>query len=240
MKEIFKKIIPKKYHEYVLRIKNDLFDGYAVKSYSQEGEDIILSRIFEGQREGFYVDVGAHHPKRFSNTYIFYKRGWRGINIEPSPGSMRLFNKSRPRDINLECGVSDVAGELIYYIFDDTALNTFSEELANRNMQMGRRLIKKITVIVYTLADILSRHIKNDKKIDFINIDVESLDLRALQSNDWDRFRPKIILVESHNFVLSDPQKSKIYNYLSLLDYSLFAKTYNTLIFIERTNGFIS
>jgi hypothetical protein len=77
-------------------IKNNYFDGYAIKSYSQEGEDMILQRIFENQPCGFYVDVGAHHPKRFSNTYFFYKKGWRGINIEAMVGSRQLFNKMRP------------------------------------------------------------------------------------------------------------------------------------------------
>ena len=61
--------------------------GFSVRSYSQEGEDMILRRIFGDKRLGFYVDVGAHDPRRFSNTYYFYKRGWRGINIEPRPGS---------------------------------------------------------------------------------------------------------------------------------------------------------
>ena len=81
--------------------------GYWLKSYSQEGEDIILARIFGKQQNGFYVDVGAHHPYRFSNTYFFYKRGWKGINIDAMPGSMKIFNKYRPRDKNIEAGISD-------------------------------------------------------------------------------------------------------------------------------------
>ena len=51
-------------------------------SFSQEGEDLLIDRMFDGQSVGFYVDVGAHHPTRFSNTYLLYLRGWRGINID--------------------------------------------------------------------------------------------------------------------------------------------------------------
>ena len=69
------------------------WDPWANYSWSQEGEDRILYRIFEQQPVGFYVDVGAHHPKRFSNTYFFYRRGWRGINIDAMPGSMKNFEK---------------------------------------------------------------------------------------------------------------------------------------------------
>ena len=58
-------------------------------SFSQEGEDLVLARIFEGKKNGFYVDIGAHHPTRFSNTHYFYRRGWSGINIDAMPGSMK-------------------------------------------------------------------------------------------------------------------------------------------------------
>jgi hypothetical protein len=74
-------------------------------SYAQEGEDMVLRRIFEDQPLGFYVDVGAHHPVRFSTTYFFYRRGCRGINIDATPGSMDAFRRLRPRDINLEVAI---------------------------------------------------------------------------------------------------------------------------------------
>jgi len=93
LKRIVKAILPKYLIEKLIIIKNNYFDGYALKSYSQEGEDMILRRLFEKQNTGFYVDVGAHHPKRFSNTFFFYKKGWRGINIDAMPNSMSLFNK---------------------------------------------------------------------------------------------------------------------------------------------------
>ena len=74
LKKLAKKILPKSAKEKIVDIKNNYFDGYSLKSYSQEGEDMILRRLFEKQQIGFYVDVGAHHPKRFSNTYFFMKK----------------------------------------------------------------------------------------------------------------------------------------------------------------------
>jgi len=79
IKKNIKKIIPKKYFKYFVNLRNIFFDIYATKSYSQKGEDIILRRILGEKEVGFYIDIGAHHPKRFSNTYLFYKKGWRGI-----------------------------------------------------------------------------------------------------------------------------------------------------------------
>ena len=76
--------------------------------YSQNGEDLILNRFLENKEKGFFIDVGAHHPIRFSNTYLFYKKGWSGINIDAMPGSMTKFNKIRPKDINIAHRLSTV------------------------------------------------------------------------------------------------------------------------------------
>ena len=96
-----------------------------IKIYSQEGEDLILSRIFD-KKVGFYVDIGAHHPFRYSNTYKLFQSGWSGINIDASPETINLFKRHRPKDINLNLGVSNCDGELEFYQFEDGAYNTFS------------------------------------------------------------------------------------------------------------------
>ncbi|MFT7246563.1 MAG: hypothetical protein ACI82A_003940, partial [Candidatus Azotimanducaceae bacterium] len=99
---MLKKYIPVPLKNFLKRsISFATWDQWTNRSWSQEGEDQILRRIFEQQSTGFYVDVGAHHPKRFSNTFLFYKLGWQGINIDAMPGSMALFNRERSRDLNL-------------------------------------------------------------------------------------------------------------------------------------------
>lgn len=105
IKSVVKSLLPRALYEALRDYKNLYITRYATKSYAQEGEDLLLRRIFEHKHNGFYVDIGAHHPFRFSNTYLLYKRGWRGINVDAMPGSIKLFAKFRPRDVNLECGV---------------------------------------------------------------------------------------------------------------------------------------
>ena len=75
-------------------------------SFSQFREDVILYHIFQGIQNGFYVDIGAHHPTLISDTKIFYEMGWSGINIEPLEDGCRELKKQRVRDINLcvTCG----------------------------------------------------------------------------------------------------------------------------------------
>jgi FkbM family methyltransferase len=219
----------------LIRLVGRLWDIHARKSYSQEGEDMILARIFEGQRKGFYVDVGAHHPRRYSNTNLFYRRGWRGINVEPNPDAMRAFKSIRPRDINLQVGVSDRAGSLKYYLFDEPALNTFDEDIvASRLANTPYKLVASVEVPVERLDTLLSRHLPPDQEIDFLSVDVEGLDLAVLRSNDWARFRPRCVLVEALGVSLGDVQSGEIYSLLAGNGYELIAKTFNTLVFRQR------
>src|SRR5829696_7661265 len=107
IKSLAKRLVPKSIWKSAAAYRHEMQDAYSRKSYSQEGEDLILERIFLEQKKGFYVDVGAHHPKRFSNTFLFYKLGWFGINIDAMPGSMSAFESARPRDINLEVAIAE-------------------------------------------------------------------------------------------------------------------------------------
>ena len=203
--------------------------------YSQEGEDTILERIFDGKNNGFFVDVGAHHPKRFSNTYLLYLKGWRGINIEPMPGIKKKFDRIRPKDINLALGISEKARELTYHIFNETALNTFSEKEATikDGSNNGKyHLLKKLKIATLPLAEVLKKYLPAKQEIDFMTIDVEGLDLEVIKSNDWNKYRPKIVLTEDLNrYYFEDMEKSEIYQLMKENGYKLLTKTYNTLFF---------
>lgn len=215
------------------RTLRGFFESHTIKSYSQEGEDLVLKRIFEHQKNGFYVDIGAHHPLRFSNTYLFYKKGWSGINIDAMPHSMKSFNRMRPRDINIESPIGEDNQELCYHIFNESALNTFKSDLAKKILQIPHyKLLKTQVLKTRSLKSILDEFLPKSQKIDFMSIDVEGLDLQVLQSNDWGEYRPKILLVEilgggDIQSILSSPT----YAFLSNQGYGFFAKTFNTCFF---------
>lgn len=197
-------------------------------SFSQEGEDLVLMRMFEGQESGFYVDIGAHHPQRFSNTYLFYLKGWQGINIDAMPGSMDLFKKIRPRDINLEIAISDKEEILTYHEFNEPALNSFSVELSREYEKTSPyKIIKTWEIKTKPLADILESHLEVGQVIDFMSIDVEGLDYQVLVSNDWSKYRPSIILIEELSMNLKDAS-SKVGIFLRDQGYELFSKTFYT------------
>lgn len=212
------------------------FDKYAIKSYSQEGEDMILRRIFENVENGFYVDVGAHHPKRFSNTFYFYKKGWSGINIDAMPGSMSLFNKIRPRDINIEAAVSNEKEEVIFYIFNEVALNTFDSKLVLERTNNDYYVVKKQKIVTKELKEILWNILPKNKKIHFMSIDVEGFDLKVVQSNNWELFRPEYLLVEHYGSNMNEIQNSDLYKFIIGKNYELYAKSVLTVFFKDKSN----
>lgn len=216
------------------RAFTNALDPYATPSYSQEGEDMVLRRMFEGVDKGFYVDVGACHPKRFSNTYFFYKKGWRGINIDAMPGSMAVFNRQRPRDINLEKAVADGRRIMTYYAFNEPALNGFSPELSTQvDGQNNYRLMFKKEMETATLEEILDRHLPVNQKIDFLSVDAEGLDFAVIRSNNWSKFSPHAVLVEILESTLDALARNEIVVFLRQFGYTLYAKCVNTVIFTK-------
>lgn len=202
-------------------------------AYSQEGEDMILDRVFEKKAEGLYVDVGAHHPIRLSNTYLFYRRGWRGINIDAAPGSMAAFNDLRPGDINVEVAIGEKPGTLPFHIFKDPALSTFDAAVAKERIAHPLLEIKPIEI--RTLAQVLEEFLPAGKPIDFLSVDVEGFDLAVLRSNDWNRFRPEYVLAE--DFYCENVEgalKTSMAAFLNSVGYSLFARTAHTQIYKRR------
>jgi len=232
IKRTVKKIIPEQYHEAIYKNITRHLYGYSEKFYSQEGEDMVLRKYVNNVKNGFYVDIGAHHPYRFSNTYYFYKRGWSGINIDAMPGIMSLFKKKRKRDINLEFAVSNKKEKLIYYAFDESALNGFSDELSKeRNETKNYKMIFKKEIETKTLSEILEKYLPAGKHIDFMSIDVEGLDYNVLMSNNWGKYVPSFLLVEILNTAISELPKNKIYDFIIQKGYAAVAKTGNTVIF---------
>ncbi len=201
--------------------------------YSQEGEDLVVARLFDGKSDGFYVDVGAHHPMRHSNTYLLYRRGWRGINIDATLGSMAAFRRARPRDINVECLVAADPSPQRFYAFNEPALNTASPALAReRPAENARyRVTREFELRPRTLASLLDEFLPSGTKIDLMSVDVEGLDLDVLRSNDWARYRPSLLLVEVLHSELSDLDSQEIVQFLRGWNYRPIAKLYNTVIF---------
>jgi FkbM family methyltransferase len=153
-------------------------------SYAQNQEDVILARAFEGKINGFYIDIGACFPQEGSVTKHFYDLGWRGINVEPDPQAFEMLAEERSKDINLNVAITDVGSELRLYHADSIG----------ETSALVRESASSFVVPALSLRDLCEQHVNNE--IDFLKIDVEGFEFQVVQSGDWQRYRPKIIIAE--------------------------------------------
>jgi FkbM family methyltransferase len=198
-----------------------------VRSFSQFGEDLVLQRLFRNQPTGFFVDVGAYDPYQASNTTMLYRSGWRGINIEPDPTGHARLKRHRPRDINLELAVASEAGQARFIRAGLVAGLDLPGRLWSDG---GARKRADVTVDVRPLSDILDDHLPPGQQIDLLDVDCEGHDLDVLHSNDWARYRPKVLLVECHT-----ERSAAIEALLVDTGYRLYERLHPSALFIEAT-----
>ena len=212
-------------------IKNRFF--IKKKSYSMEKEDLEITKRLNKIKNGFYVDVGGYHPVHRNNTFLLYKKNWRGINIDLSRFSIDLFKFARPEDINLNVAVSKTNKKIKYYTQKKISqLTTIHKDIANKRMQ-GPIIEKEI--LSNTLTALIDKTKYKDKRIDFLNIDAEGADFEVLESLNFDVYRPKLICVE-----IDDEQieNSKIFNFLKKQKYTNQWSATFSYIFTDDTYNF--
>lgn len=208
-------------------------------SYSQAGEDMIVDFIFKALRvsKPSYLDIGAHHPFRFSNTFYFYCDGCRGVTVEPDPTLHRQLCNKRPKDVHLNVGVGEAsAPSLPFYVMSTKTLNSFSKEEAERNQATGMHRIEEVlNVSVVSIGEVLDLHFP-DRSPDFISVDVEGLDFQIIRSIDFSRCRPSVVCVETLTFSenRTETKVSEIIDYMYSQGYFVYADTYINSIFVDR------
>jgi FkbM family methyltransferase len=243
LRRLFKKtvleLLPDRLKEAVIHENNikefgaDL--GFHRISYSQQGEDILISKYFENKRNGFYVDIGAYHPVTFSNTFLLHQKGWRGINIDPNQESIQLFEKARKKDINIQCAVANGRKELVYHVFNLGAVNTLNaNQAAHWTSVDGFEVVAQRRVVTRPLKEILEEYLPDNTSIDFMNVDVEGYDLEVLQSNDWSLFRPALVMVELLLLQPSDFSSSEVLQFMQQMSYEVYSICNGSVAFIDN------
>ena len=200
----------------------------AKKTYSQCGEDAILMYLFKGLAgPGFYVDVGCHHPRRGSNTYAFYKKGWRGVLVDMEPAKTLACKLSRPRDTVVQAALSDSCREVdLYSPTNFSVLATINPVSVKPNFVLRAKLITR------TLNDVLIE-VKAPPVFELLSVDAEGEDLSILAGLDFSSFRPKIIATEVQlpPEFCGDFSDNKTYQFLVANNYRLIGWVGSTLIF---------
>lgn len=222
-----------------LSILKKKFNCYK-RSYSFGSVDLLINYYFKNKKKGIYLDVGCQHPVSNNNTYLLFKKGWSGINIDLDQKSIELFNLVRKNDINLNTAVSSsVTEKKLFFYHDKSAINTLDEDVSN--FQSAK--VKEIrNVKTNTLNNILNEN--NIKKIDYLNIDVEGHEIDVLNGFDIKKYSPEIVSIEYldlkmkrlefKNNNLKNVVNSEIYKYMDSNGFSLINWNHADLIFINN------
>ena len=209
------------------------------KSYSFGGCDLLIDYIFKSKKRGFYLDVGCQHPVSNNNTYLLYKRGWSGINIDLDPKNIRLFDLERPNEINIcKCVSSDNSKKDLFFFHSGSPINSLEKKTTKDKSNFS---LKKIET--FTLNSILEDY--KIQHIDYFNLDVEGHELDVLKNFNIQKYKPKVISVEFIDFQMNKLEfrnnnvdrilKSELYKYFTSNNYHFVNWTHADLIFVHES-----
>ncbi len=204
-------------------------------AYSHWGVDLIITKLLNSKNKGIYIDVGCHHPFLNNHSYLLYKSGWEGINIDIDYNSIDMFNFFRKSDVNIQTAVTNHKGEVdLYFYHNRAAKNTISKEFGSNAKEK-----KKIN------SDTLNNIIENSKfknsKIDFVSIDVEGNEMNVLNGFNLKKYKPKLILLEFnipnkkefYEKDINEITNSEVYKFLIKNDYKLINWNHDDLLFMS-------
>ena len=228
-------------------LKKIYYEKYSKKSYSLSNVDLVIERIFKKKNKGIFIDVGCNHPIKYNNTYLLYKKGWSGINIDLDMESINQFNKLRKRDINIQTLITSYDNEEkdLFFYHDRSAINTISKDLANSRKNQYKDIRKLKGKSLNTIIE--NSKFKNSK-IDLLSIDIENYEYEALKNFNFQKYDIDMIVteitdtsiknLEIFNLSLENIVKTDLYNLLINNNYKLVNWVNADLIFVKKNSKF--
>ena len=203
---------------------------YIRLGFNSDGNSKFSKTILKKIKKGFYVDIGCYHPMKDSHTALLYKNGWKGVNIDISKESIEMFNIFRPKDINLNIGISTKNGYEKGYF--EKNISTVSSLDKNYLAKCGRKnlIIKLLKVI--TLNKLRKKY--NIEKIDFLKIDCESKDASIIMNSSLKDLECNFLSLE---LIPEKKYKSKNIKYNSIKNFlktSVYKKIKKNFIIVDN------
>ena len=205
-------------------------------SYAQNGEDLVVRGAFGGLKidAPTYLDVGAWEPIESNNTYFFYRKGGRGVLVEPNVDMTPKLKRKRPRDVVLTAGIgTGEVTEADYFVMTDSQLNTFDKEQAERLARDTTTKIKyRMTMPLLSINVVMAEHFGGSAP-DYLSVDVEGMELPILKSLDYAKFRPKVICVDSL-VTATTHHRPEVLTFMTEKGYELRGMTYANTVFVDK------
>ena len=228
-------------------LKELYYNKYSKKSFSISSVDLIIGRLFSNFNCGIYLDIGCNHPIKYNNTYLLYKKGWKGINVDLDSESIKQFNLMRKNDHNVNALVTSKDNEEkdLYFYHKRSAINTISKVLAEKRENKPKKIKKLKGVSINT---IINDSPFQNKKINLLSIDIENYEFEALKEFNFAKYNIDVIVsevtdIDSSKFVLYNNSlekitNSKIYELLTRNNYKLINWVNSDLVFVNKNSKF--
>jgi methyltransferase FkbM-like protein len=204
-------------------------------SYSQFGEDLVVLNHFSefDNSSGRFIDVGAFHPFKYSNTMLLSKLGWRGINIDCDQAKIRNFEELRPRDENVCAAVADAPRDMIWLEYPSGVTNRLADSEENDLLSLCGETPSRISPVkAMTLTRIIEQSAFRGQHLHYLNVDCEGQDLSVLKGLDFSRYQPDLITVEAFNKAARPELTAFLaahgYELTDIVHLTLFFKKYTT------------
>lgn len=192
---------------------------YGPDRYSQFAEEWIIRDFFQDRRGGVFLDVGANHYQKFSTTYYLERHlGWSGIAVEPLREFEADYRAHRPNTRFMPFFVSDASNQAArMYVLDRDKLVTSGEkQFTERYVRAGENP-KEVVAPTITLNDLLTS--ERVTAIDFLSMDIELWEPKALAGFDIAKYRPALVCIETH-----DEVRQQIFDYFARHGYVVVGK----------------
>ena len=169
--------------------------------YGENAEDAVLMLLcrelglsFEGLS---YLEIGTNDPVRFNNTYNLYRLGARGLLVDPLPAVGELIHMSRPEDRFLHAAVSAVSGpQQVFFASKSSLVSSLSYEHHKAWDGITHNEVREIPVDVLGINEVMEHM---GETPDMLLVDAEGEDEKIMRAFDYERFHPKIIMVEMNH-----------------------------------------
>ena len=228
-------------------LKELYYNKYSKKSFSISSVDLIIERIFSNFDHGIYLDIGCNHPIKYNNTYLLFRKGWNGINVDLDSESIKQFNLMRKKDHNVNALVTSKDNEEkdLYFYHTRSAINTISKDLVEKRENKPKK-IKKLKGM--SINTIIQNSPFQNKKINLLTIDIENYEFEALKEFNFDKYNVDVIVseitdinsskLELYNNSLEKITDSKIYELLTRNNYKLINWVNSDLVFVNKNSKF--
>jgi FkbM family methyltransferase len=169
--------------------------AYGPHRNSELIEEWVIRDVFRDRRDGVFLDVGAAHYQEHNNTYFLETSlGWSGIAIDAIPSYAEGYRLRRPRTRFFSFFVSDRSDDVVelYELRKNNAASSGDRQFVQRYGEQP--VARKVETI--TLDRLLDR--VGVAHVDFVSVDIELAEPKAMAGFDIRRFAPTLVCVEAH------------------------------------------